>query len=1828
MPLSGIHGIDDIASGSSRIDDDEYRSIDDDGEDEDGSNKAKGAYYQIPYGFQSRGCYKHASKNCEIVGVTYNSRFHQFVFLDSRGITSWSYDSVYQTVTRHLNYPAYQFNVLRLIIYSRKYNVYFALSKEYALKVFNINFHEVVSVSAEMHSVLCMVFNPVRSELITGGTGGMKFWTFGEVSTDHRRVWDKDSRPMANYGLALRAAYPKMGGSWVKQVELDIGMQRLYCLSERNVVAYDMLGNQLFEIRDAHRGPVTGCVYSQSCNMLVTAGNDCDVNVWGRVGGKVHTFSSHTKVITTIMLHPEAEGMVITSSLDGMVKIFCLDTMEEIYSLPIFPEGIYWMDWVSPKFFFCCSNRQIEVYALNHVYQFWALSRCSMRSLSLESCQGKSSVLMAVGTDSSVRLLSRQGRSLTTVLPPPPISPLTQVLDIAYNRELSMMYLLIEEQEIWVYYTRTNPSTRLEAWQLDYIEDIHATPSPEHSIRSRGSAPWVAPVATTNDPLRRTLNSRQSVPEPPSPCATPWEGSVYRESQPVHERLALTCIGMLCSPVIIHTLEGEACPDATNFLMAGTKDGRVLFLSMFLKGMKYGQLQVHKDLIISVSHDQVTNTLVSKCRSLNGVDVQFWSLPHLVPQKQITCDEDITCHVRMGDLMLSGHTSGFLRVHRLSAHACDVCEQLDEEKTPGGKRVPRDHQGPIISVDANRSLGIFCSSSTDGFVKLWDQQKMLLREIALDDTLTAVCFLNLKGDIIIGLKQQLFFISHEKACPVKKKREEALLFGQDHGADEGNEEFETESDIYEDPSVRYEGKKILQPDPTNMENYLVPFPNLHLKAALLMEGRNPPDLEQQNKEEDLETLSTISDSLSLAPTDIYMSPGTTPRRLSLASIPALERQLNRLEQEKQATALLWDLPYFGDSPVSSPPRTPPPEPTPPPTPPPESSEEEEEEEKSESKFGETEKPPACTECKDAVKGPKDRKAVNIPSFRREGGRLGNVRIDSKKLRGTGPGYAAPVVRDSYVPPEPKQVKARRAPRSVVKKSKKNKEKKEDEDAENADQQPGDASHPPGTDGTEGGQGRDEVRKAILDIPGEGGSDMKSRLQREVQEARRNAVKTDEEEGASGREGGEQEAGKGGLEGARGRQEGAKVGEGVDGSRWGVSEDETEEGTRDEDDGRDPLRQTVQSSVNTRSRGEDPDDAQADQSGDEYHSTRRATKRDGTTHAHGKHGTEAGGDSARDYDPGFTRVVYVDPESGQTVEGYYNEMPKDAEVLHIADDGAAGDDDGDYGDYEDEGPEGLTNSRQGGKRQKSVTFSEHKNIRRIPRASRGSITQARGPDFARNQRRGSGQGRSSVVPIDDPQLQADLITGESSSSRDMSPLTIFALARSRKQNARKSPQRGARPPEGTGYVMYAVSETTPDGRTLFIDSPEDDRDLSDREAPQIDVHTQPRVSASPTERPRSSTRTQPDMVTWCLQALKKSHRQIMFPPKPRRPGSSPSIRSVASACSKKEGETLVINMREHRTLRPQTADTVRTTDSKEEFAMYPYHGVAQTRDEPTSLPVSRDQLKRDVRAKTAPAGRRPSRDSDVDLEEAYREMHASMDAIGKSDNSREMIYRSHSAGVRAVSSHDFPSLEVEDYSGNWQDIVLHRARLLKQQRLERQKSAKERRDTIDNQQKERRKKAGHIECAQDTLNNSEKTIEFITPSTSPHPPFPGAPDVVSRELREQELSSERAFRLRLRPRSSVGTLSPVARSIIDLRSSEHDVADLSNVMPRSATASIPAKCSRYVLITEKPGKKGPRASPLEQSLLMARFPNQPPPRMRKGRMNRLRSTANIRLENEC
>lgn len=93
---------------------------------------------------------------------------------------------------------------------------------------------------------------------------------------------------------------------------------------------------------------------------------------------------------------------------------------------------------------------------------------------------------------------------------------------------------------------------------------------------------------------------------------------------------------------------------------------------------------------------------------------------------------------------------------------------------------------------ANLALIVFFIFSGDGVIKIWDRDKTLLREIMMNDTLTVASFLNtrgavvivtinsenrfvidsyrsslifsllLLGDILIGFKQHIFIIPHEK----------------------------------------------------------------------------------------------------------------------------------------------------------------------------------------------------------------------------------------------------------------------------------------------------------------------------------------------------------------------------------------------------------------------------------------------------------------------------------------------------------------------------------------------------------------------------------------------------------------------------------------------------------------------------------------------------------------------------------------------------------------------------------------------------------------------------------------------------------------------------------------------------------------------------------------------------------------------------------------------------------------------------------------------------------------------------------------------------------
>ena len=90
---------------------------------------------------------------------------------------------------------------------------------------------------------------------------------------------------------------------------------------------------------------------------------------------------------------------------------------------------------------------------------------------------------------------------------------------------------------------------------------------------------------------------------------------------------------------------------------------------------------------------------------------------------------------------------------------------------------------------------------------------------------------------------------------------------------------------------------------------------------------------------------------------------------------------------------------------------------------------------------------------------------------------------------------------------------------------------------------------------------------------------------------------------------------------------------------------------------------------------------------------------------------------------------------------------------------------------------------------------------------------------------------------------------------------------------------------------------------------------------------------------------------------------------------------------------------------------------------------------------------------------------------------------------------------------------------------------------------------------------------------EREIEFISHPDSPSPPRPTTPfEDTTKLLKEQELTSERPYRLRIHPRQGSANITPEARSLIYMRTNDHSVADIAKALPKPNTsASIPSKC---------------------------------------------------------
>ena len=193
-------------------------------------------------------------------------------------------------------------------------------------------------------------------------------------------------------------------------------------------------------------------------------------------------------------------------------------------------------------------------------------------------------------------------------------------------------------------------------------------------------------------------------------------------------------------------------------LFGGTRGGQILLLDHRNSGKQEILHQAHSAEITELFADTAMMKLIS---SAKDKQIKIWKVQLLEISDKLAAP---SCHLKhiqtisLQDMplrMLVMHNSIVVGTTQNTLVHC----KLNTDTSIILTHSPDDeHTDQISKLAFLPTFSLVASSSTDGTVKLWDSENVLIREIQLNEPVSSVCFANARGDLFVGLKDSVYLI--------------------------------------------------------------------------------------------------------------------------------------------------------------------------------------------------------------------------------------------------------------------------------------------------------------------------------------------------------------------------------------------------------------------------------------------------------------------------------------------------------------------------------------------------------------------------------------------------------------------------------------------------------------------------------------------------------------------------------------------------------------------------------------------------------------------------------------------------------------------------------------------------------------------------------------------------------------------------------------------------------------------------------------------------------------------------------------------------------------
>ena len=705
-----------------------------------------------------------------------------FLSLDRTGFNYWetfssentkhqSYQWAPPETKRRVAFKRRQAEFIQSIAYLPNKGMYIGAGLDMMTHLYDRNLNYIAALPTGERVIRHIVYNPKLDEIIIAGSDGCKAWRLSREYSEGRSVFE----------LTVVRSYSDQIDSeshWVTHIEFDCDAQRVILIEENRVACINCLNGELMSLlQNIHEAPVTGAVWYHRSQYFITCCSGGKVKVWAmhhdsdmRFGkhdyALLHVFTGHTKAVTAVQLHPMS-GLAVSVSLDSTMRVLNLEALEEVYVLqtnvPLISMNITKVSDV----WYCMgatTDGNIRVWSINDCLGFFGVCRavCMAAYQSHEIVNGINQLNVVIVAGEDVRIFASTGRLISNLVPGQLdgtikccsysiAHDLLFILQTNFKKNRTVANLSVFDSrktpcELVCHIPDPGSQTENDFSTTFLIANFSALDIEDYKLQKtykRTSVSSGSGVGLGNNNNDNNVNAPSS---PDSPSMSPMSTSPSRDDGSPTKRSPTQFKSHSHQRPSAPAFRGEDDhPIVDQCLVLGTMVGSLVFLQPGSKPRVVATFKdAHDSCISLIRYVPASKTLISFGLNMESKTVMnVWNIPslNLVLCLPLRSRPTAVAFSSTMPYCAMGFADGTLQlIELLGSNPVEIDNSQTLEQ----------HTDEVMSISFCDDLKVYCSSSRDHSIKVWDLGNRLINRITLNK-IPKICFFNgPSGDIVIA----------------------------------------------------------------------------------------------------------------------------------------------------------------------------------------------------------------------------------------------------------------------------------------------------------------------------------------------------------------------------------------------------------------------------------------------------------------------------------------------------------------------------------------------------------------------------------------------------------------------------------------------------------------------------------------------------------------------------------------------------------------------------------------------------------------------------------------------------------------------------------------------------------------------------------------------------------------------------------------------------------------------------------------------------------------------------------------------------------------------